>query len=108
MTRGASPKSVVKFEVPEAKMKEQSRASDRMDFKYQMDPWAASASTAPRRKTGVFSETMQVAHIRRMDTRNVKKFEEWSGDAEEYTLWHVLFVAYLANFDKQWKGISLL
>ena len=43
--------------------------------------------------------------IRGYDSKNIKKPAEWSGDKSEYTVWHVLFTAYLATFDRQWKSI---
>ena len=43
--------------------------------------------------------------IRENDSKNIKKPAEWSVDKSEYTVWHVLFTAYLATFDKQWTSI---
>ena len=42
--------------------------------------------------------------IKGYDSRNIKRPTEWTGEKDEFTVWRVLFVAYLGTFDKIWKN----
>ena len=45
----------------------------------------------------------EIKEIKGYDSRNIKRPTEWTGEKDEFTVWKVLFVAYLGTFDKIWK-----
>ena len=51
-------------------------------------------------------ETAIVMTLKGYDAKNIKKPPEWAGEKEEYTIWKVLFTAYLGTFDQIWKEIA--
>ena len=54
---------------------------------------------------GVDDESPPFPSCRLVDTQNIKRPGEWDGEKEDFMLWNVLFQAYMATFDRKWKGI---